>query len=145
MDRRLVIYRVLAGTTALVLAPGLLTSCEKAGIETEPPVPKGPVLNNDLNIDLSLNEYSVLNNTGGSKVVNGIIIVNMGSNGFIALASACTHQGTQISFSNKSNNFVCPTHGSVFSTNGSVIQGPASIALKSYNVARSGNILTITE
>lgn len=143
MDRRLLIQRILMGTTTLVLVPGILTSCEKTGIDTVDPDPQGPVIK-DLKIDLSLNENSVLNNTGGSKVINGIIIVNAGSNGYLALSSACTHQGAQISFNSKANNFQCPSHGSIFSTTGAVIQGPATIALKTYGVSQSGNILTIT-
>jgi len=133
------------GTTVLVLAPGILTSCEKVVIQNVDPEPKGPALPNGLVIDLSISDYAILNNAGGSKVVNGIIIVNTGNNSFSALASACTHQGSQINYSSKSNNLQCPSHGSVFSMTGSVLNGPAITALKSYSVSRSGNILTITE
>ncbi len=145
MDRRLLVQRVLMGTTVLVLAPGLMTGCEKVAVEPVNPGLKGPALQSDLLIDLSLSDYAVLNNTGGYKVVNGIIIVNMGINGFVALASACTHEGAQVNYSAKSNNLQCPSHGSVFSVTGSVINGPATIALKSYTVSKSGNILTISE
>lgn len=145
MDRRLVIQRVLKGTTVLVLSPVILASCEKAEIRTGDPEPKGPVIKGDIKIDLSLTENAVLNTTGGSKVINGIIVVNTGTFGFIAVSSACTHEGTQLSYSTKNNNFQCSSHGSVFSTTGSVINGPAIIALKSYKVSRSVDILTITE
>lgn len=133
------------GTTALILAPGILTSCEKTEFKPVDQGPKGPELKTDILIDLSLGDYSVLNNTGGSKIVSGIIVVNTANSGFVALSASCTHEGAQINFSSKSNNLQCPSHGSVFSLTGSVITGPAAIALKSYKVSRSGNILTITE
>lgn len=145
MDRRLLIQRVMMGTTALILAPGILTSCEKTDFTPVDQSPKGPVIKTDIIIDLSLGDYSVLNNTGGSKIISGIIVVNTAGSGFVALAASCTHEGAQINFSSKSNNLQCPSHGSVFSLTGSVINGPAAIPLKSYKVSRSGNILTITE
>jgi cytochrome b6-f complex iron-sulfur subunit len=145
MDRRLVIKRVLMGTTALVLIPDLLTSCEKAKIETTQPEPKGPVISSDMTVDLSASENGVLNNQGGYKVVKGIIIINLGTTGFAALASACTHEGSQVAYSSASNNIQCPSHGSVFSLTGAVVNGPAVFPLKTYTVSKSGNILTIRE
>ena len=133
------------GTTALVLVPGVITSCEKSEYKPVDIAPKGPDIKTDIMIDLSLGEYAVLANAGGSKIVSGIIIVNTGTNGFVALASSCTHQGAQINYSQSKNNLQCPSHGSVFSLTGSVIEGPAVVALKSYTVSKSGNILTIKE
>jgi len=145
MDRRELIQRVLMGTTALILVPTFITSCEKDA----PPVPdpatgNPPATLKDLVIDLSLPANSSLNIAGSSKVVEGIIIANTGNNIFVALASACTHQGTTIGYNYSTNNFQCPLHNSMFSTTGSVINGPAATALKSYTVSISGNILTIT-
>ena len=135
----------MLGTTALVLVPGIITSCEKSEFRQADPVPKGPEIKNDIKIDISQSEYAVLANAGGSKIVSGIIVVNTGTNGFVALSASCTHQGTQVSFNSKSNNLQCPSHGSVFSLTGSVVEGPAVVALKSYTVNKAGNILTITE
>ena len=145
MDRRLVIQRIAMGTSALVLVPGLIASCEKAKYEILDPHAKGPVINNDLLIDLTLPANAALNSQGGSKVINGIIVINLGASGFAALASACTHEGTQVSYSTKSNNLQCPNHGSVFSLTGSVLNGPAIVPLKKYFVSKNGNILTVRE
>jgi cytochrome b6-f complex iron-sulfur subunit len=146
MDRRLLIQRVLMGTTTLILVPSLLTGCEKTTImnndSSTRPVPDNPDLA-DLVIDISTPLYSVLNSAGGFKVVEGIIIANTGTNGFVALESVCTHQGGQINYKYNSNSFECPLHGSVFSATGSVLNGPANIPLNSYTISRSGNILTI--
>jgi cytochrome b6-f complex iron-sulfur subunit len=135
----------MMGTTTLILLPSLLTSCEKEQVPVSGEIsgPKPDTPKSNLVIDLSLADYSALNTAGGSKVVDGIIIANTGSNGFIALASACTHQGTQLKYNSKSNSFECFSHGSVFSSTGSVITGPASVALQTYTITKSGNILTV--
>jgi cytochrome b6-f complex iron-sulfur subunit len=145
MDRREVIQRVLKGTTALILVPSFLASCEKEQVlESEvAPVAKPDSPKNNLVLDISSAEYSGLKTAGGSKVVEGIIIANTGNTGFVALSSACTHQGTQLTYNSRSNRFECFSHGSMFSPTGSVIMGPASIALQSFAITRSGDLLTI--
>jgi cytochrome b6-f complex iron-sulfur subunit len=145
MNRRELIQRVIMGTTTLILLPSMLTSCEKEQVPVSDEIagPKPDTPKSNLVIDLSLADYSALNTAGGSKVVDGIIIANTGTNGFIALSSACTHQGTQLKYNSKANSFECFSHGSVFSSTGSVTNGPASVPLQSYTVSRSGNILTI--
>jgi len=145
MNRRELIQRVILGTTTLILVPTFLTSCEKEQIPVSDEIsgPKPDTPKSNLLIDLSLSDNSVLNAAGGSKVVEGIIIANTGTNGFVALSSACTHQGTQLKYNSKSNSFECFSHGSVFSATGSVTTGPASVPLQTYTVTRSGNILTI--
>jgi cytochrome b6-f complex iron-sulfur subunit len=139
MDRREVIQRVLMGTTALIMVPAFISSCEK-GTEPEP---ISPSTGKDLIIDLSLPSNSSLNTAGGSVIVEGIIIANTGNNKFVAVASACTHEGSTVGYKYSTNNFQCPSHNSIFSATGSVIKGPAATALKSYTVNLSGNILTI--
>lgn len=145
MERRELIQRVLKGTTALILVPSFLASCEKEqNLVTEAksdPKPDSPKSN--LVLDISSTQYSALKTAGGSKVVEGIIIANTGNNVFVALSSACTHQGTQVTYNSRSNSFECFSHGSSFTPTGSVITGPASIPLQSYIITRSGDIITI--
>lgn len=144
MDRRELIQRVIMGTTALILMPTFLSSCEKDTTATPKPDPgTPPPVVKDLIIDLSLPANSSLNTAGSSKTVEGIIIANTGNNIFVALASACTHEGAAIGYNYSTNNFQCPRHNSMFSITGSVINGPAAISLKSYTVSLSGNTLTI--
>ena len=49
-----------------------------------------------------------------------------------------------IEFKNAQGNFVCPNHFSEFSTSGAVTKGPATSNLKKYNIAITGNTLTVT-
>ncbi|MBS0011602.1 MAG: Rieske (2Fe-2S) protein, partial [Bacteroidales bacterium] len=97
----------------------------------------------DLTIDLTQSANSALNDDGGYVIKGTIIVINDGGT-FIALSSVCTHSGCTISYSAANGNLPCGCHGSIFSTTGSVLQGPASSALKRYTVTRDGDILTIS-
>ncbi|MEJ7779910.1 MAG: Rieske 2Fe-2S domain-containing protein [Daejeonella sp.] len=126
---------------------GCLASCGKGdeptpggpGI-TPPPPPAAINFNMDLNTDIK--------SVGESKTTNGVIVVRIATGNavasFTAVQVACTHQGTSIEFKNAQGNFVCPNHGSIFSTSGAVITGPASTNLKKYNIAIAGTVLTVT-
>lgn len=120
-----------------MLIPSALTSCEK---KTDPDPGTGE---GKITIDLSLADNSSLNTTGGSKIVQGIIVVNIGSDIFVALSSACTHAGCIVGYDPGTGNFKCPCHGSSFTTAGSVVTGPATTPLPSYQTSKTVNILTI--
>ena len=138
MNRRELIRNIAAGTATVFIVPSILSSCEKE----DPDNGNGDPQDTTITIDLTSSNNSSLANAGGFKVVDDVIIINTGD-GFIALSSLCTHQGCQISYDHGSGDLPCPCHGSVFSTSGSVLQGPASSALKKYTVVQEGDILTI--
>jgi len=139
MNRRELLRNVTAGTATLLVVPFALTSCEKDQPDPDPnPNPD----DNVLTIDLTLPKYSSLGSAGGSVTELDIIIINTGS-AFIALSSICTHQGCGVSYNSGNDNLPCPCHGSIFSTTGSVLQGPANAPLKKYDVTQEGDILTI--
>ena len=95
-------------------------------------------------IDLASN----LTTVGSSLVSNGVIVVRLAAGNvpasFTAVQVACTHEGTAIGYNASAGKFICPNHGSTFSTTGAVTLGPAATSLKTYNVAIAGNIMTIT-
>lgn len=136
MNRRELIRNIAAGTATVFIVPSILTSCEK-----EDPDPDNP-MENTVTIDLNDDNFSSLVSTGGSQVVDNVMVINTGD-GFIALSSVCTHQGCQVSYDHGNENLPCPCHGSIFSTTGSVLNGPASSPLKKYDVTQEGDILTI--
>ena len=148
MNRRDLVQKIVLGSTVLILVPSVLKSCTKDPTTTEP----GNNTNNTggnpqgtkINLDLSLADNSSLNTTGGSKIVQSIIVVNTGSGNFAALSSVCTHEGCTVGFDSPSGNVKCPCHGSVFAITGSVITGPAPTSLRSYPVSKAGNVLTIS-
>lgn len=136
MNRRELIRNIAAGTATIFIAPSLLNSCQE-----DQPDPENPD-NKTLTIDLTSGNNSSLGSAGGAKVIDNVIIINTGD-GFIALSSVCTHQGCQVTYDHGAENLPCPCHGSIFSTSGSVLNGPASSPLKKYEVVQEGDILTI--
>ena len=140
MKRRELLRNIAAGTAAVFVVPSALTSCEE---DVPDPDNNGNSNSNELTINLTESKYDSLGAAGGSVIEKNIIIFNTGS-GFIALSSECTHQGCMVSYDHGNGNLPCPCHGSVFSTTGSVVQGPANSALKKYDVSQNGDILTIS-
>ncbi|MCK5692012.1 MAG: Rieske (2Fe-2S) protein [Bacteroidales bacterium] len=139
MNRRELIKKVAAGTITLFVVPAAFTSCEKDPID---PDDNNNPDDTTLTIDLTAAKYSNLGSAGGFVKEGDIIIINTGDE-FIALSNICTHQGCIVSYDPGNNNLPCPCHGSVYSTSGSVLQGPADAPLKKYELSQEGDILTI--
>jgi cytochrome b6-f complex iron-sulfur subunit len=140
MTRRDLIQKVVLGGATLIILPQTFSSCSKSSGDTG-----GTGTGSDnITLDLTSPANSVLNTAGGNLITKGIIVANTGNNVFVALDSVCTHQGCTIGYDLTMNDFPCPCHGSIYSTTGSVINGPATVALKAYPVSKSGNILTIS-
>jgi thiosulfate dehydrogenase [quinone] large subunit len=63
---------------------------------------------------------------------------------FVAFSRICTHEGCTVNFDRKTEEFVCPCHGSIFNaTTGAVIQGPAPTPLPSIPVSESDGHLYV--
>jgi len=60
---------------------------------------------------------------------------------YVALALRCTHRGCQVDAGH--DGFVCPCHGSEFTRDGAVVQGPATQPLSRFRVTRDGRRLHI--
>ena len=60
-----------------------------------------------------------------------------------ALTATCTHEGCTINGASGSQ-FVCPCHGSTFTTSGSVVKGPANRSLQQFTAQVDGDTLTFT-
>jgi cytochrome b6-f complex iron-sulfur subunit len=140
MNRRELIRNIAAGSATLFIVPAIMTACQED--EPDPDNGNSDPSGDTLTIDLNDNNFSSLTTAGGSQVIDNIIVINTGD-GFIALSSVCTHQGCQVSYNHGNGNLPCPCHGSIFSTTGSVLNGPASSPLSTYNVVQEGDILTI--
>ena len=131
----------------LFMAPAL-SSCSKGYTDstTNPGVGGNPGGTGaiDFTLDLSSPTYAALNSNGGSIVKDNIIIARTTAGVFVALTSICSHQQyNPIAFDSANNRFHCPNHGSNFGVDGSVINGPATSALKKYNVQLTGTNLRI--
>ncbi|MDB5060494.1 MAG: hypothetical protein JWP67_337 [Mucilaginibacter sp.] len=96
----------------------------------------------------SINLTTDLQAIGSFKVASGVILVRLAADNipgsFTAVQVACTHQGTSINYNASQDKFICPNHGSQFSTSGAVLLGPAAVSLKKYAVNVNGDTLTVT-
>jgi cytochrome b6-f complex iron-sulfur subunit len=91
----------------------------------------------------SLSDYPALGSKGGYAMVSSkVIVINKGGGSFSALDMTCTHKKAQVEFDG--TKFVCPEHGSEFSSTGKVTEGPATKNLKSYKVTYNKDDNSIT-
>lgn len=117
---------------------GLLAcaGCAMESCSSNDPEPKKV----DFTVDISVAPNTALQTAGGSISKDGVVVARPAAAAeFVALAQACTHEGTAINFSPTQGNFVCPNHGSKFSTTGTVLLGPATTALQKFNTQVTGN------
>ena len=156
MERKEFIEKVgLSGAAILIF--GCMQSCSKASDMTSSPnnppnsggTSGGGTANNkiDFTIDISTSPYDVLKKEGGYFVysVSKVIIARITATELIAVSSQCTHQGETLEYKTTTSKFYCPLHGSNFSQNGSVANGPATAALKQFKTSLNGNMLRIYE
>lgn len=136
MDRKE--FLVTLGKGAAIAGVVYCIGCSANGSDN-PAAPQ----NVDLTLDLSQPANSALTSVGGSIVTNGIIIGRTGTSSFVAVSSACTHEGTTIQFQLNNNRFYCNNHGSTYALDGTVTLGPATRALVKYNTTFIGNSLRI--
>jgi Rieske Fe-S protein len=96
-----------------------------------------------LNIDAS----SPLASVGGGAIVQSpsglFLVAHTAADTFTAVSATCTHESCTITgFTGQA--FVCPCHGSRFSTSGVVQNGPATRSLRSFATRFASNVLTIS-
>jgi Rieske Fe-S protein len=90
---------------------------------------------------------TALATVGGAALVqagsDSFLVTQTGSGSFSAFSAICTHEQCIVT-GFQSGAFVCPCHGSQYSTSGQVVQGPATRALTRFNTQFTNNVLTIT-
>jgi cytochrome b6-f complex iron-sulfur subunit len=151
MERKDFIEQVgLSGASILIF--GCMQACSKSETTSNTNNNNGNNSGNtgtnkaiDFTINITVSPYTSLNTPGGFYVesTTGIIIARTLNSEFIAVSSACTHQGAQVEFQSNRNRFFCSAHGSVFDATGAVTTGPATAALKQYKTSLSGSNLRV--
>ena len=143
MDRQEFLAK-LGASAAFVVFTGCLGSCKNEKKKDPTPNPgTGTGGKVDFSVNLDDAAFSALKTNGNFKYRNNIIIARANDGAFLAVSEACTHQGTSVRYDASGNRFTCPNHGSVFSSTGTVVNGPAALPLKQYKTALTGSMLRI--
>jgi Rieske Fe-S protein len=97
-------------------------------------------------VQVQIDSASPLAAVGSAALVRSssglFLVARTGDASFTALTSTCTHDTCTITGFD-GGNYVCPCHGSRFTTAGRVVNGPASSPLRTFNTSFSNNVLSI--
>ena len=137
----------------LVGVASLVESCGGGGSPTGPSsnAPDLPVISNGTvangRLTLTIDASSPLNNVGSAAFVNAggqrLLVAHPGVDTFSAVTAICTHEGCDVT-KYQNGTYVCPCHGSEYSTSGAVTKGPATRSLSSFPTQFTNSVLTIT-
>lgn len=151
MKRREFCSHACHAVTAMAVG-SLLQGC--SGSSTSPSVSGGgsplPTLAGTVSgrtISVAVGAGSPLAAVGGTALVQtnvaNCLVARISQDAFSALTAVCTHQSCTIT-NVSGTTFICPCHGSQFSTSGSVVKSPATSALTTYATTFADGTLTIT-
>jgi cytochrome b6-f complex iron-sulfur subunit len=98
-------------------------------------------------VTLNIDTGSPLAAVGSAALIQSpsglVLVAHTAADTFTAVTATCTHENCTITgFTGQ--DFVCPCHGSRFSTSGAVQNGPATRSLRSFATRFASNVLTIS-
>ena len=137
MDRREFAQRVPMLSTVLVAGASTLSVSACAGMAYL--VPRGTETRLVIGVDELLSGGVLIQR---SDMEWPVFLRQDESGAYIALLARCTHLGCQPD--PVGDRLVCPCHGSEYSLEGQVLQGPAERSLTRYAVTVEGNDLVVT-
>lgn len=138
---------------SLAAAAGFAAACG-GGSPTSPSSGSNAPQLSSVNGAVSGRTVSVTIDASGPLAANGsaalvqsslgqFLITRVNDTTYTVLTAVCTHQSCTVSgFQN--SRFVCPCHGSQFTTSGSVANGPATQALRSFAAQFAGGTVTFS-
>ena len=137
-----------AGLAALAaMLPGCGGDSPTSPTSSAPPLPTlgGTVSSGVLSV--TIDPAGALGNVGGAALVQSsntmVLVSRTGTSTFTAVTAVCTHEGCTVTgFQNA--RYVCPCHGSQYSTSGAVVNGPATVALRQFATQFNNNVLSVT-
>lgn len=151
MDRRKFLGWVSVGVLASHL-PVVLAACNSGTSNTEEPQADKTTPE----IDKSVREDGfqalgtveqldqdgkILDKNSAAKPI--LIFRNPDTNTIAAVNPTCTHQGCTVEFKADAKNLACPCHGSKFSLDGEVVEGPASKPLDQFEAKQENNLVLV--
>lgn len=75
--------------------------------------------------------------------VGPVMVIQDTNSNIVAVNPTCTHAGCTVDWKADQSTFVCPCHGSRFSADGAVLEGPATKPLSTYTVAVDGENIVV--
>lgn len=79
----------------------------------------------------------------GTTTDEGVYVVNLGSEGWLALDFHCTHLQCGVNYVNGTKQFICPCHGGVYDLKGRVQSGPPPKNLPRRVIQIQGNSVMV--
>jgi len=142
-SRREMLHRLgVAAVGALVVAAG----CSGEG--SSMPTATASSCGTGECIDLGDAANKPLTGVGGAMLVDmagdTIMVVRVSDTEVVAVSAICTHAGCSMDYSASQKLLDCPCHGSQFATDGSVLRGPATRALRVYTATLANDAITVT-
>lgn len=135
---------------ASCLALGSLAQACGGGGSSPSNVPQLSLVNGSVSgstVVVQIDSSSPLAAVGGAAMVRSsggaFLVARTGPDSFSALTTVCTHETCTITGFD-STNYVCPCHGSKFTTTGRVVNGPANAPLRSFATVFANNVLAIS-
>jgi Rieske Fe-S protein len=123
-----------------------LNTDQSCGVRSDLPA----VANGKITIPIA--QYPSLQNAGGTLVGkpagldDKLMIARVSPAEIVCVSAICTHQGCTIALDLPHTDFQCPCHGSRFSFDGAVLNGPAPTSVKKYPVTfdQMTAVITVT-
>ena len=135
---------------ATALAAGTLAACSSSPTSPSTSAPQLSAVSGTVSgrtISIAVDSASALASVGSAASVQtslGTFLVSRtAQDSFSAVTATCTHEGCAIT-GFASSQYVCPCHGSRFTTGGAVVNGPATRALQQYATQVANNVLSFT-
>jgi Rieske Fe-S protein len=148
-SRRAFCVQACHATSCLALA-ALAEACGGSGGTAPSNVPVLSTVNGTVSgntVQVQIDSSSALAAVGSAALLRSslgvFLVARTGDQTFTALTSTCTHQTCTITGFDGSD-YVCPCHGSRFTTSGRVVNGPAPAPLRAFNTSFANNVLTIS-
>ncbi|QSQ21614.1 Rieske (2Fe-2S) protein [Pyxidicoccus parkwayensis] len=101
-------------------------------------------------VTLPFSEFPDLRNNGGLVTGtppgygNAIFVSRQQDGTLSAVDSICTHQQCPVEFDSAKDDLFCPCHGSTFTLEGAVTQGPATLPLKKFTVTETPDAVVVS-
>lgn len=130
---------------ALVDACGGSPSSPSSGNATTIPTVSGTLSGRTLTV--TVDAASPLATVNGAGFVNtsagAFLLFRASQDSVTTLTAVCTHEGCSVTGISNTT-FVCPCHGSQYSSGGAVVKGPASRPLQTFPTTFANGVVTVS-